>query len=161
MRNTNIRRLCLCGITAALYAALTLITAPLAFGPIQLRISEALVVLCALEPTMAIGLTLGCFAANLFSSVTALDMVVGTLATGLACLWTIRCRKPWMVLAPNILVNAVLVGGMLAWTLAPGQFWLMVLQIGTSQLIVMVVLGLPLYQFVRRSGFLLDIRTDP
>jgi len=151
------RKLCACAIVAALYAAITIVTAPFSYGLIQFRLSEALVVLCAFEPFLAAGITLGCFLANLFSTVTALDLVVGTLATGLACLWTMRCRKSWLIPLPNVLVNAVLVGAMLAFVLFPDNllmgFVLAFLQVGFGELVVMYGLGLPLLLFARRTGF--------
>ena len=151
------RKLCACAIVAALYAAITIVTAPFSYGLIQFRLSEALVVLCAFEPFLAVGITLGCFLANLFSTVTALDLVVGTLATGLACLWTMRCRKHWFIPLPNVLVNAVLVGGMLAIVLFPDNLLLgfaaAFLQVGFGELVVMYGLGLPLLLFARRTGF--------
>ena len=91
------------------------------------------------------------------STVTALDMVVGTLATALACMWTARCRKTWFVPLPNILVNAVIVGGMLAVVLFPDNvvlgFGLAFLQVGFGEAVVMYGLGLPLLLFAKRTGF--------
>ena len=151
------RKLCACAVIAALYAAVTIATAPFSYGLMQFRLSEALVVLCWFEPVLAVGITLGCFLANLFSTVTALDMVVGTLATALACLWTIRCRKTWFIPMPNVLVNAVIVGGMLAFILFPDNllvgFVTAFLQVGFGELAVMYVLGLPLLLFAKRTGF--------
>ena len=151
------RRLCACAIVAALYAVITIVTAPVSYGLIQFRLSEALVVLCVFAPFLSVGITLGCFLANLFSTVTALDLIVGTLATGLACLWTVRCRKTWFIPLPNVLVNAVLVGGMLAIVLFPDNLLLgfaaAFLQVGFGELVVMYGLGLPLLLFARRTGF--------
>ena len=155
-RKFTIRQLCACAIVAALYAAITILTAPLSYGLVQFRLSEALVVLCAVEPILGVGITLGCFLANLFSTVTALDMIFGTLATALACLWTARCRRPWLVPLPNVLVNAVLVGGMLAWVIFPDNlavgFATAASQVGFGELVVMYALGLPLYFFEKHSG---------
>lgn len=152
------KSLCLAALMAALYAAVTLATAPLSYGLVQFRLSEALMVLCPMEPALAIGITLGCFLANLFSPVTALDLVVGTLATALAGLWTTRCRRAWLIPLPNVLVNSVLVGGMLAWVLFPENlplgFLLAAAQVGLGELAVMYGLGLPLLLFARRTGFL-------
>ena len=158
MKKLSVRQLCLCAVVAALYAAVTILTAPLSYGLVQFRLSEALVVLCAFEPILAVGITVGCFLANLFSTVTALDIVVGTLATALACLWTIHCKKAWLVPLPNVLLNAVIVGGMLAWILFPDNltvgFLTAALQVGFGELVVMYVLGLPLYLFEEKHGLL-------
>jgi len=157
-KQMHVRQLCICAVVAALYASITIVTAPFAYGLAQFRLSEALVVLCWFEPTLAIGITLGCFLANVFSTVTALDMVVGTLATGIACLWTIRCRKNWMIPLPNVLVNAVVVGGMLALILFPDNllvgFAAAFLQVGFGEAVVMYGLGLPLFLFAKRTGFM-------
>lgn len=151
-------KLALCAVIAALYAAITILTAPLSFGLVQFRLSEALMVFCAVEPVLGVGITLGCFLANLFSTVTALDAVVGTLATALACLWTSKCRKTWMLPVPTVLLNAVLVGGMLAFVLFPGNvvmgFCIAAAQVGFGELVVMVVLGLPLYQFLKKTNIM-------
>lgn len=157
MKGTGKTRLiAACGILAAMYAVITLITTPLSYGLVQFRLSEALVVLCAFEPMLGIGITLGCFLSNLFSTVTALDMVIGTLATALACLWTGRCRRPWLVPLPNILLNGLLVGGMLAFVLFPHQlavgFAIAFGQVSFGELVVMYGLGLPLYLFARRTN---------
>ena len=154
----SVRKLALCAVIAALYAAITIATAPFSYGLIQFRLSEALVVLCWFEPILAVGITLGCFLSNVFSTVTALDMVVGTLATGLACLWTIRCKRNWFIPLPNVLVNAVLVGGMLAFVLFPDQlllgFAIAFLQVGFGELVVMYALGLPLFLYAKKTGFI-------
>ena len=151
------RRIAACGILAALYAVITLITTPLSYGLVQFRLSECLVVLCAFEPTLGIGITLGCFLANMFSTVTALDMIIGTLATALACLLTARCRKAWLLPLPNVLINALLVGGMLAFVLYPNQlllgFAIAFGQVALGEAVVMYALGVPLYLFAKRTAF--------
>lgn len=151
-------QLAACAAVAAIYAVVTIATAPFSYGLVQFRLSEALVVLCALEPVLGAGITIGCFLANLFSPVTALDIVIGTLATALACLWTGRCRKAWLIPIPNILVNMLLIGGMLAFILFPDRlvtgFFLAAAQVGLGELVVMLVLGIPLYLFARKTNFL-------
>ncbi len=153
----SVRTLCVCAVVGALYAVITILTAPFSYGLVQFRLSEAMVVLCCFEPVLGVGITLGCFLANLFSTVTALDVVIGTLATALACLWTSRCRRSWTAILPNVLVNAGLVGGMLAVVMFPQNpavgFLTCALQVGSGELAVMVVLGLPLYFFAQRTGF--------
>ena len=157
MKKMSVRKLCACAIVGALYAAVTILTAPFSYNLVQFRMSEALVVLCAFAPELGIGITIGCFIANVFSTVTALDMIVGTFATGLACLWTIRCRKNWFIPLPNVLVNAVVVGGMLAFILFPDNlmmgFALAFIQVGFGEAVVMYGLGLPLLLFARKTGF--------
>ena len=61
---------------AALYVALTMIVAPIAFGPVQFRISEALCVLPYFLPSAVPGVTIGCFLANLLCGAAPLDVVL-------------------------------------------------------------------------------------
>ena len=113
---------------------------------------------------MGLGLTLGCLLANLFSTVTSLDVVVGTLATALACLWTAKCKRAWFIPLPNVLVNALLVGGMLAFVLFPGNvpvgFAVAAAQVGFGEIVVMYALGLPLYLYVKKSGLIATLLED-
>ncbi len=153
----TVHRLTACGIIAALYAVLTIATASFAYGPIQFRIAEALGVLPFFAPWTAWGVTLGCLLANLFSTVSALDIVIGTLATAIACLLTARCRSWLLAPLPPVIVNAVMVGAMLAGVLATESFWgsfaLFGLQVGAGELAVMYTLGLALIVLFRRRGF--------
>ena len=95
MRKISIRQLTMAAVVGALYAALTLLSSAfgLAYGPVQFRISEALCLLPFLFPETAWGLFVGCWAANLISPYGPLDMVVGSLATLIAALWTAKCRR--------------------------------------------------------------------
>ena len=55
-------------VIAALYVALTLPFAPIAYGPVQFRISEALTVLPYFTPAAVPGVTLGCLLSNILIS---------------------------------------------------------------------------------------------
>ena len=94
------------GIIAGLYFALTIVFGSFAYGPIQVRISEALTVLPFLWPAAIPGLTIGCAAANLFGPFGMVDVIVGSLLTLTAALLTARMPRPWMAPLPPILVNA-------------------------------------------------------
>lgn len=154
-RKPLFRTLCANAVVATLYAVVTIVLGAFSYGPVQFRVSEALVVLCAFRPSLGVGLTLGCFLANLFSSVTALDLIFGTLATALACLWTARCKKLWLMPVPNVVTNALIVGAMLAAVLSPTAFLpsfvLMALQVGLGELVVMYGLGLPFAVLLQKT----------
>jgi len=106
-KKMTVRFLARTGIIAALYAGLTIAFHPISYGPLQLRISEALTVLPFLFPAAIPGLTLGCAIANIFGPFGLLDVVVGSLLTLIAALLTSRARRPWLAPLPPILVNAV------------------------------------------------------
>ena len=159
MKKLNTRQIALNGIVAGLYAAITILTASFAYGNIQFRISEALMMLLLFEPSLTVGLTIGCLIANLFSTVSVLDIVIGTAATLLACLLTTRIKKPALAPLPTILVNAVMVGAMLSWLYMPSeQFWngLLVFggEVGAGEAAVLYVLGIPLYYAMKKTNFI-------
>ena len=136
--------LALAGLIAALYAALTLLFAPISFGPVQFRVSEAFTLLPILFPQAIPGLTLGCLVANLIGSQTPWDVVFGTLATLLAALCTRALRKNiWLATLPPVVFNGLIVGIVLHFTIA----WPLPLAMGSvllGEAAVVYALGLPL-----------------
>ena len=64
MKKMTIREISLCGVLAALYAAVTLATASFAYGPIQFRVADALCVLPFFLPVTSAGLFVGCLIAT-------------------------------------------------------------------------------------------------
>lgn len=155
MKN-NTRLIALNGILAALYAAITLATASFAYGPIQFRVADALCVLPFFAPSTSIGLFLGCLAANLFSPVSALDIVIGSAATLAGCLAAARVKHKWLVPIPTVLANTVMVGAMLACVYTPDAlvegFLTMGAQVAVGEAAVMAALGLPLIALLSKSG---------
>ncbi|MCL4078337.1 QueT transporter family protein [Coriobacteriia bacterium Es71-Z0120] len=114
------------GLIAALYAAATLpmIQNPLAYGPVQVRLSEALTVLALFTPAAVPGLAIGCAVANgamvaQFGPTALLDVVFGSLATLLGAAWTYRLRRrPAVALLGPVVANAVIVAAYLPIVLA-------------------------------------------
>ena len=162
MRKISIRQLTMAAVVGALYAALTLLSSAfgLAYGPVQFRISEALCLLPFLFPETAWGLFVGCWAANLISPYGPLDMVVGSLATLIAALWTAKCRRKWLAPLPPVVCNAVLVGAVLAWqqsgsmeTFFPA-FAANALSVALGEAVVCFVLGLLLLRGIEKTGTL-------
>ena len=85
----SVVRLVRCAVIAAVYVVLCLALAPFSYGAVQVRIAEALCLLPVFGAEYIVGVTLGCFLANLLGS-TVIDVVFGTLATLLACLVTYK-----------------------------------------------------------------------
>lgn len=73
---------------------LTLLVAPVAYGPIQFRISEMLNFLGLYNRRYVYSITLGCFLANIPNG--HVDMIVGSLAT-FVFLWVGRWVGDWLV----------------------------------------------------------------
>ncbi len=113
------RSLCVSAVIAALYAALTLLLAPISYGNLQCRVSEAFTLLPMLLPQAIPGLFVGCVIANLFSPmVTIWDIIFGSLATLIAAIGTYALRKkPVLAALCPVVANGVIVGLVLALTL--------------------------------------------
>lgn len=95
---------------AAIYVALTMACIPVAFGPVQFRISEALCILPFFTPAAIPGLFLGCFLSNLLCGAAALDVVFGSIATLIGAVGSYLLRRyKWAVCVPPILANTVII----------------------------------------------------
>ena len=93
MNNLKTGALTRAAIIAALYAALTLLLAPISYGEVQIRFSEALTILPVLLPEAVPALAVGCLLANILGGCTIFDILFGTLATLLAALCTRALRR--------------------------------------------------------------------
>lgn len=133
------RSLCMSGIIAALYAAMTLLLPAISYGEWQCRLSEAMTVLPLLMPQSIPGLFVGCIVANLLSPVGIADIVFGSAATLLAAVGTYTLRK-WPIpacLCP-VVANGVIVGWMLAQFYGL-PFWLTMLQVASGEAVAVAI----------------------
>lgn len=154
----SVRDLTLAAAIAALYAAITLLFAPISYGALQFRISEALTLLPVLLPQAIPGLTLGCLLANLLGSATPWDVVFGTLATVLAALLTRRCRfNIWLAAIWPVVCNALIIGAVLHLTLADVLLLPTIASVGLGEAIVVYALGVPMILALRRVPFIKSI----
>lgn len=155
MKRFSPRQIAFAGIVAALYAAVTILCAPFSYGAIQFRIAEALTVLCCFSPTAVFGMVIGCIGANVISSVGAFDVLLGAIATLLACLITSKLNRVWLVPLPTIVLNALIIGAEIAFFVDNGAFWpafaMNALSIAAGEAAVMVLLGIPLLLYLQKS----------
>ncbi len=136
-------------VIAALYAAVTLCVSPIAYGAVQFRVSEALTLLPLLCPEATIGLTIGCFVANIPSGV--YDMVFGALATFAAGCLTRASRKWYFGIIPPVVINAFAVPIIIALGAGLNEaYFICVAAVGLGQTVSVVGLGVPLYFALRK-----------
>lgn len=151
-------------LIAATYVGLTFLSNVfgLAYGPIQLRISEALTVLPVFTTAAIPGLTIGCFIANI-ASFNVLDIVFGSFATLIAAFLTYLLKDvkfkniPFLAFLPPIIVNAFVIGLEIAIFFLPEGFHVLgflisALEVGIGQAVVCYGLGIPLYLTVYKYG---------
>jgi len=97
------------GIIAAIYFVLTWVFGAISYGPIQFRISEALVILPMLEPAAVPGLFIGCLFANLGSPFGIVDILGGSFVTLIAAYFTSKTKVFYKGIIPPIVLNGILV----------------------------------------------------
>ena len=154
---------------AAVYVIMTLLFAPIAYGPLQFRLAESMAVLPILNPAAIPGLTLGCFLANLLSPTTLgpVDIIFGSLATLLSAVctrWLYHAlekssgfKRDFFALLPPVIFNALIVGTYLSFLLTNGPVLLSVIlvniaYIALSETVVVYLIGYPLLIIFRKSG---------
>ena len=151
----NTRFLAQAGMIAAIYTALTLISAMfgLASGAIQIRISEMLCVLPIYTAAAIPGVTVGCLISNIICGGTVYDIIFGTLATliGVLIAYFIR-HLPYLASIPTILSNAIIipvvliVSGVGGWNMFP----YFAATVGLGEIIACGVLGTVLVVYMEK-----------
>lgn len=166
-RREFLEKLVLPAVVGALYAALTMMLAPISYGTVQFRVSEALCVLPVFFPYTSVGLFLGCALANMLSAAGILDVVFGSLATFGAALCAAWCGRParrtgeaptaaMRVLAClcPVVWNGAVIGAVLAWSFARDTFRQSFLLFGAEVALgeagVLFLLGMPLLTLLPR-----------
>lgn len=169
MRYTT-RQITQAAVIAAAYIVLTLAFAPISFGLVQFRVSEALMLLAAVTPTAIPGLFVGCILANLLGGFGLVDIIFGSLATLIAAVLThhlsvklpARFHKIKLLLLPlpTIIANGIIVGGYLPFlipeirALSDSLGTVLAISIGSvmlGELVVTYILGIPLYLGIKRT----------
>jgi uncharacterized membrane protein len=149
-------------VYAVAYAVLTL--APglnaLAYGPVQFRVSEALLVFACVDPAAVVGLGVGTALGNVASPVAIIDVPFGALLTVLAAALMYRIGLHVAALAAPVVVNGLGVPVMLAALLdVPYLYGVAFVTLGEA--IVMFTAGLALAILLRERGELFGLPAGP
>ena len=128
---------------AAIYTVLTMIFAPISFGPVQFRISEALCILPFFTPAAVPGLFIGCLLSNFLYGAATLDVIFGSLATLIGALGSYWLRKnKWMVCVPPILSNTFIIPWVLRYAYGSEDLiWYAMFTVGIGEILAIGVLG--------------------
>ena len=115
----KIRYITKASLIAAIYLVLIIIqslpfpVASLSFGPVQLRIAEALTLLPLVESAAVPGLFIGVILANFilapYSGFGLVDIVGGSLVTLLAAYLTSKAKNKYLGMVPPIVLNGLIV----------------------------------------------------
>lgn len=142
-KEQTVRRMTTAAMIAAIYTVLTLIFAPIGFGPIQCRVAEALVILPYFTPAAIPGVTIGCFLGNLFGGAVPMDVLFGTLASFLGALGTYALRRHrFLVSVPPIIANTLIIPWVLKLAYgAPDLLPYLMLTVGLGEIVAVGVFG--------------------
>ena len=154
MKRENTRFLTEAAIIAAVYVVLTLVFAPISYGEVQVRISEALTILPFFTPAAVPGLFVGCLLANILGGAILPDIIFGSLATLIGAVFSRMLRKNrFLVPIPPIVSNTVIVPFVLRFGYGVNlPIPLMMLTVGIGEIISCGVLGLILLFALEKSG---------
>lgn len=169
-RKSNLtRKLTTAAVVAAVYAALTIALAPISYGAVQFRVSEALTILPFFMPCTVWGLLIGCILANLYTG-SVVDIIFGSLATLLAALLTAYFGKRGNTARNRVLgclmpvvFNAVIVGAVLTWGYQIQEFsnplasyGFNALTVGLGEAAVLYLIGYTLMRLLPANKFFRD-----
>lgn len=127
-------------VIAALYVVLTIVVQPISFGEIQFRLSEVLMLLVFYNRKYSLSMILGCLIANLWSPYLLWDMIFGTLATALSCLFMVKSKSLIVASIWPTIFNALIVGAEIA-ILSNISYLFCILTVGFGELVVVTVFG--------------------
>ena len=177
MRNNTVKKMAMTAMIAALYFALSLPFMTLIFGPVQLRIAEALTLLPVFAANPVAGLTLGCVLVNTLGAATGanilgpLDIVFGSAATLLAGFLSYHFRDirlkglPILSALMPVLANGIIVGLELTFVISGGfnlgVFLFNAGQVALGEAIACFALGLPMVRALEKTGVGKKIFADP
>ena len=143
-------------IICAMYVALTLGISPLSYGPLQFRISEALILLCFYNKKYGYSISLGCLIANFFSPLGWVDIVFGTLSTILPCIFICLSKRLFVAsLWPTLFVGLI-VGAELS-IVYEIPFFITVLEVAFGEFVCVTIIGYPLFKGLENNNALMEL----
>lgn len=145
MKNKGTQFLTEAAAIGAIYVVLTLLLAPLSFGEVQIRFSEALTILPFFTPAAIPGLFIGCIIANLLGGAIPVDIIFGSIPTLIGAVFTYKLRNSNRFLAPipPIAANAIIVPFVLRFGYGVNlPIPLMMLTVGIGEVVSCAIVGL-------------------
>ena len=80
-------------IVCALYVIMVFALGFMSYNSLQIRLAEILILLVLINKKYTIGVSLGCFIANLIGPFGLIDAVIGGTATLLSCIFVYKFKK--------------------------------------------------------------------
>ena len=113
MKNRTVLFVTKAAMIAAVYVVITIVLAPISFGQVQLRVSEALTIMPVFTAAAIPGVFIGCLIGNILGGAVLPDIIFGSLATLVAAVISYKLRGRGLLIAsiPPVVVNMLVVPG--------------------------------------------------
>lgn len=144
-------------LVVALYIVLSLAIPELGYGPIQFRVSELLTLLAFVDKSYIMPLTLACAIVNIWSPFGLVDVVFGSLASFLALTCMSKTKNIYLASIFPALFSIIIGFEILILSNEPINFFLVTGQIMLSELVIVSLIGIPLFKTIKKNNYLRDI----
>lgn len=150
-------------VLAAVYYGLTVVLAPVSYGPIQFRVAEVMNLLAFYNPAFAPGIVLGVLLSNITSPLGIYDIFFGTFHTAVSLYVMGKIHRKWVASLMPALFSWIIgfelylvYGGGIAGFLG------MSASVAASELIICTLISLPVYEVLERNpGFRSIVSKNP
>lgn len=149
MNRINVRIIAINAMIACVYAVLTMAVAPLAYGAIQMRISEVMVFLAFYNKKYIPGLVLGCLVANTISPLGMMDMCFGTLSTLLVCVAMYKLNNLFVAGIIGGIITGIIIGTELYFALGL-PFMINAFYVFAGEVIILII-GALLFKLIEKN----------
>ncbi|MCI8294057.1 MAG: QueT transporter family protein [Hespellia sp.] len=155
-KNMSVLFMAQAAMIAAIYVVLTMVFAPISYGEVQVRISEALTILPVFTPAAVPGLFIGCLISNILGGCILPDIILGSIATliGAVGTWVLRNHNKFLAPIPPILANSLIVPFVLRFGYQiPLPIPFMMLTVGLGEIVSCGALGMTIYFALKKYQY--------
>ena len=153
MRKLNTETVALTGVTAAVYMIATLAISPIAFGAVQFRLSEVMVLLAWVNPAFVPGLVLGCALANMFSPLGIIDVLFGTFHTFCSVMMISRTKNMYLASVWPTIFSFII--GLELYLVYRAPFIVSTISVMAGELICITLIGCVIFSFIKKNGYIM------
>ena len=160
MKKSAIRELAVSALITTIYVIMTWALSFSSFGVFQIRVAEALVLLCFFNKKYFTPLVLGCVLANLFSPYGLIDVVMGSIATAIGLFGVMKSKNIYIASIFPVVSNALIIGFEL--TYLNGKMTLPIFLfnaacVGIGEFISVSVIGVMLFMILKKNHSFMEL----
>lgn len=145
----NSKKITQAGMIAAVYYVLCVFLAPICYGGVQCRLSEAVLLLCINNPVAIWGYAIGCFFANLSSPLGVIDMILGPALNTVGGLIAYKTKSVPFILGFVPVLYGVFIGIEIA-TVFGAPFFVTAVSVAVGEFVALAV-GCVLTRIAKRK----------